>query len=249
MAALGVRQAGEMPPMEALRWRLRSAGLVLDNCEHLPGACAALAADLLGGCPGLRVLATSREPLGVPGEAVFPVPPLAVPPEGSDPEVLASAPAVRLFLARSALARPGATAAPVAVVARICRALDGLPLAIELAAARAGVLEAEEIQARLADMFRFLALPRPAADPRHQALGAAIGWSYELLSEPERRGFRALSVFAGGFGLAEAGEAGPARDRHAQAFLALAERERQLGVLPREQDNFRAALDHTLSVG
>jgi predicted ATPase len=75
--------------------------LVLDNCEHLPGACAALTANLLGACPGLRVLATSREPLGVPGEAVFPLPPLAVPPEGSDPEALASSPAVRLFLARS----------------------------------------------------------------------------------------------------------------------------------------------------
>src|SRR5262249_34544886 len=201
MAALGVRQTGEMPPMEALRWRLRSAELllVLDNCEHLPGACAALAADLLGSCPGLRVLATSREPLGVPGEAVCPVPPLAVPPEGADPQVLASAPAVRLFLARSALARPGAAAAPPALVARICRELHGLPLAIELAAARASVLSAEEIAAHLADKFRFLAYQHPAADPRHQALKAAIGWSYELLSEPERRGFRALSVFAGGF--------------------------------------------------
>ena len=195
---------------------------------------------------------------------------------------LRSAPAVRLFLARSALARPGAGAAPVAVVARICRALDGLPLAIELAAARAGVLSAEEIAAHLADVFRFLALPRPGADPRHQALGTAIGWSYELLTEPERRGFRALSVFAGGFGLAavaavccggdeaaaldlvdvlagkslvvtepaaggtryrmletirqyaagrlaEAGEAEQAKGRHAGAFLALAERERELG--------------------
>src|SRR5215472_10301171 len=110
MAALGVRQTGETPPMEALRYRLRSAELllVLDNCEHLPGACAALAADLLGSCPGLRVLATSREPLGVPGEAVCPVPPLAVPPESSDARALAGAAAVRLFLARSALARPGA---------------------------------------------------------------------------------------------------------------------------------------------
>src|SRR5262249_14526196 len=142
MAALGVRQTGEMPVIEALRYRLRSAELllVLDNCEHLPGGCAALAADLLGTCPGLRVLATSREPLGVPGEAVFPLPPLAVPPEGADVQVLAAAPAVRLFLARSALARPGAGAAPVGVVARICRAVDGLPLAIELAAARSGVL-------------------------------------------------------------------------------------------------------------
>jgi Bacterial transcriptional activator domain len=110
MAALGVRQTGEVPAMEALVWRLRPAELllVLDNCEHLLGACADLAAALLGACPGLRVLATSREPLGVPGEAIYPVPPLAVPPEGSDAQALASAPAVRLFLARSALARPGA---------------------------------------------------------------------------------------------------------------------------------------------
>ena len=168
--------------------------------------------------------------------------------------------------------------------ARICRELDGLPLAIELAAARTSVLSVEEIEAHLADKFRFLALPRPAADPRHQALEAAIGWSYELLPEPERRGFRALSVFAGGLRpgaggrgvlrrgpgrragpggpagqqvtlvaetaaggtryrlletirqyaagrLAEAGEAEQARRRHAEAFLALAERERQLAVL------------------
>jgi len=304
MAALGVRQTGETSVLEALRYRLRSAELllVLDNCEHLPGACAVLTSDLLGGCPGLRVLATSREPLGVPGEAMFPLPPLAVPGEGADPGVLVSAPAVRLFLERSALARPGAEAAPPPVVARICRALDGLPLAIELAAARARVLSAEEIQARLADVFRFLAVPRPGADPRHQALGAAIGWSYDLLSQQDGRAFRALSVFAGGFGLAEAaavccggdqaaaldlvdvlvgksllvaepavggtryrmletirqyaagrlaegGEAERARDRHAAAFLALAERERELRVLLRERDNFRAALDHALTVG
>jgi predicted ATPase/DNA-binding SARP family transcriptional activator len=304
MAALGVRQTSETPVIEALRYRLRTAELllVLDNCEHLPGGCAALAAALLGGCPGLRVLATSREPLGVPGEAVLAVPPLAVPPEGSDPRALASAPAVRLFLARSALARPGAGAAPVGVVARICRALDGLPLAIELAAARAGVLSAEEIQAHLADMFRFLVSPRSAAEPRHQALGAAIGWSYELLSEAERRGFRALSVFAGGCALAavaavccggdeaaaldlvdvlagkslvvaepaaggtryrlletirqyaagrlaEADEAEQVRGRHAAAFLRLAEQQREVPVLQREQDNFRAALDHALAAG
>jgi tetratricopeptide (TPR) repeat protein len=236
----------------------------------------------------------------VPGEAVFPLPPLAVPPEGADVQVLAAAPAVRLFLERSALARPGAGAVPPAVAARICRAVDGLPLAIELAAARAAVLSAEETEARLADLFRFLASPRPAADPRHQALETAIGWSYELLAGPERHGFRALSVFADGFGLAqaaavccggdqaaaldlvdvlagkslvvaepaaggsryrmletirqyaaarlaEAGEAGQVRDRHAQAFLQLAERERELPVLLREQDNFRAALSHALT--
>ena len=288
MQALGVRQSGEVPVLEALRWRLRSAELllVLDNCEHLLGACADLAAGLLGSCPGLRVLATSREPLGVPGEAVYLVPPLAVPPESSDPQALAGAPAVRLFLARarSARADAGAAAAPVAVVARICRELDGLPLAIELAAARASVLSAEEIEAHLADKFRFLAYRRPVADPRHQALTAAIGWSYDLLSAEQRRAFRGLSVFAGGFSLAavaavccggdeaaaldlvdllvskslvvaepaasstryrlletirqyaadrlaEAGETGQARARHAEAFLRLAEQEHKLATL------------------
>jgi predicted ATPase len=302
MEALGVRQTGEVPVLEALRYRLRSAELllVLDNCEHLLGACAELAGALLRSSARLRILATSRELLGIPGEAVYPVPPLAVPPQTA----AARAPAVRLFVARASSARAGAgvEAAPVAVVARICRELDGLPLAIELAAARASVLSVQEIATHLADKFRLLAYQRPAADPRHQALQAAIGWSYELLSEEQRRGFRALSVFAGGFSLAavaavccggdeaaaldlvdqlaskslvvaepgpggtryrlletirqyaadrlaEAGEAEQARRRHAAAFLQLAERERQLPVLLSEQDNFRAALGHTLSGG
>jgi len=205
MEALKVRQTSEVPVIEALRYRLRSAELllVLDNCEHLLGACAALATALLGSAPRLRVLATSREPVGVAGEAVYPVPPLPVPPETADPQALARAPAVRLFVARGAAARAGAgvEAAPVTVVARICRELDGLPLAIELAAARASVLSVQEIAAHLGDKFRFLAYRRPIAGPRHQALKTAIGWSYELLSEQERRVFRELSVFAGGFDL------------------------------------------------
>ena len=306
MEALGVRQSGEAAAMEAMRWRLRSAELllVLDNCEHLLGTCADLATALLGSCPGLRVLATSREVLGVPGEAAYLVLPLAVPPETSDAQALAGAPAVRLFVARATPARAGAgaLAAPVEVVGRICRELDGLPLAIELAAARASVLSVEEIEAHLADKFRFLAYRRPVADPRHQGLAAAISWSYELLPAEERRVFRGLSVFAGGFTLAavaavccggdqaaaldlvdqlagkslvvaepvaggtryrlletirqyaagrlaEAGEAGPARRRHAETFLRLAEGERELPVLLREQDNFRAALGHTLAAG
>jgi predicted ATPase/DNA-binding SARP family transcriptional activator len=303
MQALGVRQSGEVSAVDALVYRLRSAELllVLDNCEHLLDTCAELAVTLLGRCPRLRVLATSREPLGVPGEAVYPVPPLLVPPESAGEDATAKAAAVRLFLAR-ARAAAGVQAAPVTVLARICRELDGLPLAIELAAARASVLSAEEIAARLADRFRFLTSRRPVADPRHQTLKAAIGWSYELLSDEERRVFGELSVFAGGFTLAavaavccggdqakaldlvdqlaaksllvaepaaggtryrlletirqyaagclaEAGEAGPARKRHAEAFLQLAERERELAVLAREQDNFRAALDYTLDCG
>jgi predicted ATPase/DNA-binding SARP family transcriptional activator len=304
MDALGVRQSGDVPILETLRNRLRSAELllVLDNCEHLLGGCAELAAALLGSCPRLRVLATSREVLGVPSEVVYPVSPLPVPPESSDTGALARAPAVRLFLERARAARAGAAAAPVEVVAGICRELDGLPLAIELAAARASVLSAEEIAARLADKFPFLADRRPMADPRHRTLRAAIGWSYDLLPADERRVFLELSVFADGFtlaaaaavccgggeaaaldmvdqlvskslvaaepvwggtryrlletirqyaaeALAESGETGRARWRHAAAFLQVAETEREPAVLLREQANFRAALEHTLSGG
>jgi predicted ATPase/DNA-binding SARP family transcriptional activator len=304
MEALGVRQAGDVPVMEALRFRLRSAQLllVLDNCEHLLDACAQLTGALLVASPGLRVLATSREPLGIPGEAACPVPPLALPTERADAVAIAGTPAVRLFRDRAAAARGGAglAGAPVAVIGRICRELDGLPLAIELAAARTGTLSVEEVEAHLADRFRFLAYRRPAADPRHQGLQAAIGWSYELLPAAERHVFGQLSVFAGGFGLAQAaqvccggdeaaafdlvdrlvskslvvadtaggqtryrlletirdyaagrlaetGDAGPARRRHAEAFLALAEREHDLAVLAREHDNFRAALGWSLA--
>ena len=305
MEALGVRQAGDVPVLEALRFRLRSAELllVLDNCEHLLDACAQLADALLRSSPGLRVLATSREPLGVPGEAACPVPPLALPAEqSSDAVAIAGTPAVRLFLDRGASARPGAglAGAPVAVIGRICRELDGLPLAIELAAARTSTLSVEDLEAHLADKFRFLAYRRPAADPRHQALKAAIDWSYELLLAAEQDVFAQLSVFAGDFGLAQAaqvccggdeatafdlvdalaskslavadtaggqtryrlletirqyaaarlaetGDAGPARRRHAEAYLALAEREKDLDVLAREHDNFRAALSWSLS--
>jgi predicted ATPase/DNA-binding SARP family transcriptional activator len=209
MEALGVRQEGDMPVTEALRYRLRSAELVLllDNCEHLLDACAGLVSALLRSSPGLRVLATSREPLGLPGEVAYQVRPLALPPQDPDPDV-AAAPAVRLFLDRARAARGGALAEAglVAVAGRICRKLDGLPLAIELAAARMGTLSAPEIEAHLHDRFRFLAYRRPAGDPRHQALQAAMDWSYELLSPAERGVLRELSVFAGSLGLAQAAE-------------------------------------------
>jgi predicted ATPase/transcriptional regulator with XRE-family HTH domain len=209
MEALGVRQAGEVPVIEALRYRLHSAELllVLDNCEHLLDACAELASALLSCSPGLRVVATSREPLGVPGEVTYKVVPLAAPPESADSQLTAAAPAVQLFLERASAARGGAERAgdvPLGVAGRICRALDGLPLAIELAAARISTLSAGEIEAHLADRFAFLAYRRPVPDPRHQALQAAMDWSYDLLSPEERRVFSELSVFAGSFGLAQA---------------------------------------------
>jgi predicted ATPase/DNA-binding SARP family transcriptional activator len=304
MEALGVRQAGGVPVIEALRYRLRSADLllVLDNCEYLLDACAELTLELLAGAPGLRVLATSREPLGVPGEALCPVPPLPVPPGDAGPADVAAAPAVRLFADRASSARAGAEvlASSVAVIGRICRELDGLPLAIELAAARASVLSVPEIEAHLADKFAFLAYRRPAADPRHQGLRAAIDWSYHLLPAAEQRTLAQLSVFAGGFALAQAAQvccggdraqaldtmdrlasksllvaetAGPwtryrmletirqyaaghladaggtahTQERHAEAFLGLAEREPDLAVLSAEQENFRAALGWALS--
>ena len=208
MEALGVRQDGDLPPIEALRFRLRSAELllVLDNCEHLLDACADLADALLASSPGLRVVATSREPLGIAGEVRYQVPPLGVPPDQAEPDVAARAPAVRLFLDRVSAARGGVSRepGPAGAVAGICRKLDGLPLAIELAAARAAMLSVEEIETHLAGRFRFLAYRRPSGGQRHQALKAAIDWSYQLLSAEERCAFGELSVFAGSFGLDQA---------------------------------------------
>jgi predicted ATPase/DNA-binding SARP family transcriptional activator len=196
--------------------------LVLDNCEHLVEACAGLARRLLQAGPAVRVLATSREVLGVPGEVVWPVPPLAVPaaPEsppavpgaavtdadGEAPEMLAGYDAVRLFVERATAADPGfvldSTSGPV--VAELCRRLDGLPLAIELAAARVRALPPAELAARLGDRFRLLAGGGRATDPRQQTLRATIDWSWELLDDTDRRLLRRLSVFSGGWTVAAA---------------------------------------------
>jgi predicted ATPase/DNA-binding XRE family transcriptional regulator len=308
MEALGVRQAGDVPALEALRYRLERAQLllVLDNCEHLLDACGQVANVLLRRAPGLRILATSREPLGVRGEVAYPVPPLAVPSDGAAADAEAQSSAVRLFADRASAARGGGAglAAPVAVAARICRKLDGLPLAIELAAARMGSLSASEIEAHLADRFRFLANRRPGGEPRHQALQAAMDWSYELLPPDDRNFLAELSIFAGSFGLAQVAEvcadqdqaaalesierlvakslvsaepaeegtryrlletvrqyaaarlgnptepeAEAARRRHAEAYLGLADREHDTAVLARDHDNFRAALEWSLSGG
>ncbi|HEU5314550.1 MAG TPA: protein kinase [Chloroflexota bacterium] len=197
--ALGVREApGRELAATLAEWlRPRHLLLVLDNCEHVIHACATIVDALLQTCPHLRVLAASREPLGIGGEVVWAVPPLVVQSE-----------AVELFTARAAAALPGFRIAPdeAPLVTEIVRRLDGLPLAIELAAARVKVLSLPEILNRLSDRFGLLTTGTRVALPRHQTLRAALDWSYDLLPEAERVLFRRLGVFARGFTL-EAAEA------------------------------------------
>ncbi len=175
--------------------------IMLDNCEHLIDACASLCQRLLASCPSLRVLATSQEPLRIPPESVWQVAGLAVPPPQKAPDAreLASYESVRLFADRAAAARAGfaVTERNAMAVAAICRALDGVPLAIELAAARVSVLSAEQIAGRLGDRFALLGSGVRAGPPRQRTLRATIDWSHDLLSPPERALLRRLSVFAG----------------------------------------------------
>ncbi|WP_260428481.1 AfsR/SARP family transcriptional regulator [Micromonospora globispora] len=178
----------------------RSSLLVLDNCEHLLDAAAALVDRLLAACPELRVLATSREPLAITGETICPVGSLALPPADADPSTALAYPAVRLLADRAAAVRPDFTVdvASVGAVVRICRALDGMPLAIELAAARLRAMTAGQVAARLDDRFRLLTGGSRTALPRHQTLRAVVDWSWELLDRGERALWRRMSVFAGG---------------------------------------------------
>ena len=205
--ALGIHEDAARTPEEAIvaTLRERSLLLVLDNCEHLVDACAALADTLLRNCATLRILATSREALGVGGERSWLVPMLSLPPavEAGQLEAAARAEAVRLFVTRAQDVLPSfaLTDHNVGAVSRICRRVDGLPLAVELAAARVRVLAPEQIAARLEDSFRLLATTGRGMLPRHRTLRAAIDWSCSLLDAPERRLFERLSVFSGGFTL------------------------------------------------
>jgi predicted ATPase len=185
--------------------------LVLDNCEHLVEAVAGLAESILAACPGVRILATSREALRVPGETRLSVPALPVPPEDlDDPAELLGYGAVRLFVERARAVAPSfaASAAEMQRVARavaeVCRRLDGLPLAIELAAARVNALPVPELSARLHDRFRLLTTGARTALPRHRTLRAVVDWSWELLPPAEQAALRRLSVFTGGCTLAAA---------------------------------------------
>lgn len=182
--------------------------LILDNCEHLIQACAVLAEKLLRECPKIRLVATSRESLGIPGEESYAVPSMAVPPEEVTPRNIQNFEAVRLFVDRAATALLGfrATSTNIAFIIDTCRHLDGIPLAIELAAARVKILAPEQIAARLQDRFHLLAGGPRTALPRHQTLVATMDWSYGLLTEPERRLLMQLSVFSGGWTLEDAEE-------------------------------------------
>lgn len=210
-AALHLRDQSARSSQEALAAYLsdKHALILLDNCEHVVDACGDLIATLLAAAPGLRVLATSREPLNIAGEHVWPVAPLTVPSgEELDARHWRRTPpsryeALMLFADRAAAVVPGFTLddATLPLVARLCARLDGVPLAIELAAVRLRALSLEQILARLEDRFRLLIEGNRAALPRHQTLLAAVEWSYDLCSEPERSLWASCSVFAGEFDL------------------------------------------------
>ena len=190
--------AESVPPLQWLREAVAGKAmlLILDNCEHLIDSAAEVADVLLRAAPGLRLLTTSREPLGIAGERLYPVEPLPLPPVGADAATASGFPAVRLLLDRAA--GFALTESNVEPVVRVCRALDGMPLAIELAAARLRTLPVVVLADRLADRFRLLTGGSRTALPRHQTLRAVVDWSWDLLSEPERRLWRRFAVFHGG---------------------------------------------------
>ncbi len=206
-ATLGARSEASKTAQQTLVdfLRPRRLLLLLDNCEHLLDACARLADALLRVCPGLHILASSREPFGISGETVYAVPALSVPNPLHLPslESLGECESVRLFVerARGQKAEFALSAGNAQSVAQVCARLDGIPLAIELASARIKALPVEQIALRLNDRFRLLTGGSRAALPRQQTLRAAIDWSYDLLTEPERALLRRLSVFAGGWTL------------------------------------------------
>jgi predicted ATPase/DNA-binding CsgD family transcriptional regulator len=206
-SALGVREQPGRSLSESLSDYLASKKLllVLDNCEHLIEACAELAEALLRYSPELRVLATSREALGITGEVAWPVPSLSLPDLRRMPDIesLPQYESARLFVERAVAANPTFTLTEqnASAVAQVCYRLDGIPLAIELAAARAKVLSVEEVADRLDDCFRVLSAGGRTTRPRHKTLHSTMDWSHELLSDEERTLFRRLSVFSDGFSL------------------------------------------------
>jgi len=223
-SALGVHEQVGRSLGDLLRDHLepRRLLLILDNCEHLIEACAKLANTLLRSCPDLRILATSREAMGIAGENVVLVPSLSLPDPQAAVEGLPRGDAVRLFVDRATTVAPDFVLdeqnAPA--LARICQRLDGLPLAIELAAAKVKVLSVEQISTRLDDCFRLLGTDSRTLLPHHRTLRATMDWSHELLGRKERILFRRLSAFSGGFTLEAAEEVCARGDIGASEVLA-----------------------------
>ena len=238
---LGVREQPGRSMIDIVAEHLRPAKalLVLDNCEHLLDEVAALAQRLLQSCARISILATSRERLAVTGELLRPVSGLAVPrAEASQVSEVADADAARLLVERAAAIQPGfrLDQSTASAVAQICRRLDGLPLAIELAAARVNALDVSEIAGRLHDCFRLLDRGERTALPRHRTLRAVVDWSYELLSADERRFFDRAAVFTGGFTL-----------KAAEAVCADQDREAVPSLIARLVDKSLIVKEHTVT--
>ena len=202
-SSLEIREVRARPALDMLQERLVGYDglIVVDNCEHLLEGCAELVDHLIRHCPGLTVLATSRAPLHVDGEVVWQVPAFSLPKAGASMGETMRAESVALFVerARQAAHQFEITASNAAQVAAICRRLDGLPLAIELAAARVAVVDLASIREQLDDRFRYLTGGLRTAPQRQRTLRAAVDWSYDLLTTAERQLFDRLAVFAGGF--------------------------------------------------
>ncbi|TMU94916.1 BTAD domain-containing putative transcriptional regulator [Streptomyces sp. DASNCL29] len=229
-ALLGAAPNAELTDRLIAAVREREALLILDNCEHVIESAAVFAHRVLGECRRLRILATSREPLGITGEALWPVEPLALPEGDAGPGEIGASPAVQLLRDRAGAVRRGlaADAHTLATMVRVCRALDGMPLAIELAAARLRTMSIDQLAHRLDDRFRLLTSGSRTALPRHKTLRAVVDWSWELLTDAERMVLRRLSVFSGGAGL-EAAERvcagdGVERDQVLELLTALTEK-------------------------
>jgi non-specific serine/threonine protein kinase len=231
LAALGPPEGPNQAPLDTLVARLQRSStlLILDNCEHVVAACASVATHLLAACPELQILASSQRAFGIAQEAVWPVAPLTLPPQPADGaareavHLLGQSEAVQLFVERAQAVQPGftLTAQNAPAVGAICRRLDGLPLAIELAAARLGVLPLEEILARLDDRFRLLRRGARTDADRHQALQATMDWSYALLEPPGQAVLRRLAVFVGGWDVAAAEAVCAGEEVAASAVLEL----------------------------
>jgi predicted ATPase/class 3 adenylate cyclase len=246
-SVLGVMEETGRPVIEALLKFVRDRRLliVLDNCEHLTGTCADIARKLLESGPHLTILASSRERLNIAGEKAYPLAPFPVPIPAQQlpPEALAAFASVRLFAERAAAARPefAITADNAAAVAEICHRLDGIPLALELAAARTRAMSVDRIAERLGDRFRLLGGGDRTALPRQQTLRALIDWSFDLLDEDEKTLFRRLAVFAGGFTLEAAEAVGSAGNLATPDVLHWLTRlvEKSLVVLDLASDRYR----------